>query len=74
MPNNATPEFYKQNEGDIIWWTDDVEHIGRFLFSFDRKRIYNMFEDYPWALTPEQKQIFDKENPFWADFFKDRVQ
>ena len=31
-----------------------------------------MFADYPKALTPEQKQIFDKENPEWADFFKDR--
>ena len=33
-----------------------------------------MFHDYPYKLTKEQKQIFDKENPEWADFFKDRKQ
>nr|DAS60821.1 MAG TPA: hypothetical protein [Caudoviricetes sp.] len=31
-----------------------------------------MFKDYPHALTPEQKKIFDEENPFWKDFFSDR--
>lgn len=45
---------------------------GEWLFSFDKKTVFNMFADYPKALTPEQKQIFDKENPEWADFFKDR--
>ena len=24
------------------------------------------------SLTPEQKAIFDDENPFWKDFFSDR--
>ena len=33
-----------------------------------------MFRDYPYKLTKEQKQFFDKENPEWADFFKDRKQ
>ena len=68
MPN----DFYKNEPTDIIWWVDDLENMGVFEFSFDKKRIYNLFQDYPWKLTKEQKIIFDKENPFWASFFKDR--
>ena len=45
---------------------------GEHVFSFDRERRFNLFRDYPWELTPEQKEIFDKENPYWAEFFKDR--
>lgn len=65
-------DFYKKNKTDKIWWVDDTEVIGEFRFSFDRKKVFNLFADYPWKLTAEQKRIFDKENPFWADFFKDR--
>jgi hypothetical protein len=66
-------KFYKNNPTDKIWWVNNPETIGEWLFSFDRKTIFNMFADYPHKLTPEQKKIFDKENPYWADFFKDRT-
>lgn len=57
-------EFYHQNEGDVIWWADSPDmKDGDFLFSFDKKRIYNFFADYPQKLTPEERAIFDKENP-----------
>ena len=69
MPND---KFYKENSSDVIWWVDTSENDGVFLFSFDKKKIYNLFADYPHKLTPEQKAIFDKENPYWANFFKDR--
>ncbi len=65
-------DFYKNNKGDTIWWVDNVDRVGEHLFTFDKKRIYNLFRDYPHELTPAQKRIFDKENPYWADFFKDR--
>lgn len=68
MPNN----FYRNNENDKIWWIDNIEQKGVHLFSFDKKKIYNLFEDYPWNLSKEEKEIFDKENPYWKDFFKDK--
>lgn len=68
MKNN----FYKNNDTDQIWWVDNHEKIGEHLFTFDKKKIYNLFEDYPYNLTKEQKEIFDEENPYWKEFFKDR--
>lgn len=65
-------DFYKQNENDKVWWTDKLDTVGEFLFSFDQKKIYNLFADYPYNLTKEEKEIFDKENPYWKDFFEDR--
>ena len=65
-------DFYKNEPADRIWWVDNIEETGVFEFSFDKKTVFNLFQDYPWKLTTEQKRIFDKENPFWADFFKDR--
>ena len=55
----ASFEFYKNNEGDTILWVDNVESVGEFLFTFDKKKIYNLFADYPHNLTPKEKAIFD---------------
>lgn len=66
-------DFYKQNESDKIYWVDDLSHVGSHLFSFDKKKIYNIFEDYPHNLTAKEKDIFDKENPYWADLLRDRT-
>ena len=66
-------KFYKNNPFDLIWWVDTSENDGGLLFSFDKKQIFNMFADYPYKLTSEQKTIFDKENPYWADFFKGKL-
>lgn len=70
MKNN----FYKKNNTDQIWWIDNIETVGEHLFTFDKKQIFNLFRDYPYKLTKEQKEIFDKENPYWKDFFKDRIK
>ena len=69
LPN----DFYKENDTDQIYWIDS-DKIGEFLFSFDKKKIYNLFEDYPDKLTPDELEIFNKENPYWAEFFIDRLQ
>lgn len=64
--------FYKNDPYDVIWWQDVPEQVGLWLFSFDKKKVFNLFRDYPYELTKEQKEIFDRENPEWADFFADR--
>lgn len=66
--------LYKNHKDDKISWIDDSETVGIFEFTFDGKKIFNLFADYPYKLTPEQKRIFDKENPYWAEFFKDRQE
>lgn len=63
--------WYKNNEGDTIWWLE-TDTVGEWIFSFDKKKQYNMFEDYPYKLTLEERKVFDKENPYWKDYFKDR--
>lgn len=65
--------FYKNNPSDTVSWVVEGGD-GEMRFSFDGKKIYNLFADYPWKLTPEEKRIFDEENPFWAEFFEDREQ
>lgn len=62
-------DFYKENKSDKVWWVDTVDKIGEYLFSFDQKKIYNLFSDYPQNLSPEEKAVFDKENPYWKKFF-----
>ena len=63
-------KFWKEHDRDKIWWTEG--NTGEWLFSFDKQTVYNMFRDYPHNMTPAEVAIFDKENPYWADFFKDR--
>lgn len=68
----TSSKFFKENPSDKVWWLDTSDRDGEFIFSFDRKTTFNLFADYPDKLTKEQKEIFDKENPFWKEFFKDR--
>nr|DAW23005.1 MAG TPA: hypothetical protein [Caudoviricetes sp.] len=66
-------KLFKNNPTDSIWWVDNaVDAKGEWIFTFDKKTFFNMFQDYPHKLSPEQKRLFDKENPFWAEFFNDR--
>lgn len=65
-------DFTKNHKGDKIWWTSEVGVIGCPIFSFDKKTLFYLWRDYPYKLTKEQKAVFDKENPYWANAFKDR--
>ena len=66
--------FFKNEPNDKVLWLDNTNTIGEFLFTFDKKKIYNLFRDYPHALTKQELEIFNKENPYWVDFFKDRLE
>lgn len=52
--------------------SNDAMGWGDYVFSFDKKKVYWFFQDYPWALSHREKEIFDKENTYWKEFFKDR--
>ena len=62
--------WYKEHPEDQIWWLES-DTVGDFIFSFDKKRTFSLFQDYPEALSAEQKEIFDSENPYWAEFFRE---
>ena len=62
-------KFYKRHETDKDWQVKYVDYVGLKAVSFDKKKILFLFEDYPKKFTKEEKELFDKENPFWADFF-----
>lgn len=70
---DQSSKWYKKSEDSQIWWLDNSDRTGEWVFSFDRKKEFNLFSDYPWELSAEQKKIFDEENPEWADFFSDRT-
>ena len=67
-------DFYKNKKTDVIWWVDNFEYRGQHLFSFDKIKIYNLFSDYPHNLSAEEVEIFNKENPYWREFFSDRFE
>ncbi|MBO4698213.1 hypothetical protein J5690_01200 [bacterium] len=67
--------FHKRHANDKIWWvTPRIPQDGPLYVSFDKKTILNLWSDYPWKFTKEQKELFDKENPYWADFFSYRSE
>ena len=37
-------KFYKKDETDTIIWVES-EYVGEHLFTFDKKRIFNLFAD-----------------------------
>ena len=64
--------LYKNEDKDKIWWVEPTEDIktGLPLFTFDKKTAFSVLTDYPDNLSPEQRKLFEKENPFWVDYLK----
>ena len=57
--------FYKHKDTDKIWWANTFKK-GLIVFSFDKKKLFNIYKDYPHKLTKEQIKIFREENPLLA--------
>lgn len=58
-------DFYKDDESQI-YIIETPDEIGAFLFSFDKKKIYDFYKDFPQKLTPEEIEIFKREFPYMA--------
>ena len=71
---NSNFRFYKKKDNDKIWSVEEIGYIGKLLYSFNKKYIYNLWTDYPHNFTKEEKELFDKENPYWKEFFSGRDQ
>jgi len=63
---------YKEKPGDKVWWVDNGENTGDFLFTFDKRKVFNLFRDYPHELSPQEWVDFNAENEYWADYFSER--
>lgn len=37
--------FYKNKPTDTVFWVDNVDVVGEYLFSFDKEKIFNLFHD-----------------------------
>ena len=64
-------EFFKEKPDNAVWEVRHIGYKGEILFSFDKKTILNLWTDYPDKFTEEQKEIFDREQPYWAEFFRE---
>lgn len=67
MTDNNVGEHNKR-----VRWVSDPNKKGEHLFTFDGKRVFNLFRDYPYELTKEERRIFKEEEPYWAKFFRSR--
>lgn len=54
--------WFKHEESDVVWWKSNRDSVGEMIFSFDKEKEFNFWQDYPNKLTKEQRAIFDKEN------------
>lgn len=66
--------LHKEKKEYKTMWVDNVDTVGEHLFTFDKKKIYNLFSDYPYNMTEAEVDIFNEENPYWAEFFSWRFE
>lgn len=76
----AYVEFYKSNKYGKIWNVSTGEIIGNelylergpYYFTFDKKKIYNFWTDFPQELTLDELRTFALEKPIMAKRLSDK--
>lgn len=54
--------MYRRSKKSKIYWIQVPEAVGLYLFTFDKKKVYNFFSDF-YEMSEEEKAIFKKEEP-----------
>jgi hypothetical protein len=66
-------KWEKEKPNDSVWWlvekTEEIDDDD-YVFSFDKKKRYHLFADYPDKLSPEERAVFDAEFPVWKEYFE----
>lgn len=72
MKKKVEYRFWKRSPGNKIWGVSEMidsdRMPGRMLISFDKKKFYNIYGDYPNKMTEEERKIFEEEYPDWVDW------
>ena len=56
-------DLYKASADRKIWQVETPNKKGEFLFTFDKKKVFNFFKDYPEKLSDDEIAIFEIEYP-----------
>lgn len=65
--------FYQEENNKKIYWVELFDKIGSLCITFDKIKVYNLWEDYPHNFTKEEIEILKKEEVYWSKFFGNRV-
>ncbi len=63
-PKDFDPFEPSEKGSKVLWTYPSNGAMGIWYFTFDKVHLYNFWSEYPYALTKEQKELFDKENPY----------
>ncbi|MCD7975123.1 MAG: hypothetical protein LUF25_04985 [Phascolarctobacterium sp.] len=76
MRKEVEYRFWKRSPENKIWGVSEVidsdRMPGRILISFDKKKFYNIYGDYPAKMSEEERKIFEKEYPDWVAWLNGR--
>ena len=63
-------EFYKNKSSDKICWLDNPDVVGEWIFTFDKKRLFNLFGDYSYGLSEVERAILMRKILFGKIFLR----